>query len=41
MYGKIEKTVDAITLVNIQTGRLAVSGAVETARAGESGRTDA
>ena len=35
---KIEKTVDAITLVNIQTGMLAVSGAVEAARAGESGQ---
>jgi methyl-accepting chemotaxis protein len=35
---KIEKTVDAITLVNIQTGMLAVSGAVEAARAGEAGQ---
>jgi methyl-accepting chemotaxis protein len=35
---KIEKIVDAITLVNIQTNMLAVSGAVEAARAGETGR---
>jgi methyl-accepting chemotaxis protein len=35
---KIEKIVDAITLVNIQTNMLAVSGAVEAARAGEAGR---
>jgi len=35
---KIEKIVDAITLVNIQTGMLAVSGAVEAARAGEAGQ---
>lgn len=35
---KIEKIVDATTLVNIQTGMLAVSGAVEAARAGDAGR---
>lgn len=35
---KIEKIVDAITLVNMQTNMLAVSGAVEAARAGETGR---
>jgi methyl-accepting chemotaxis protein len=35
---KIEKIVDAITLVNIQTSMLAVSGAVEAARAGDAGR---
>jgi methyl-accepting chemotaxis protein len=35
---KIEKIVDAITLVNIQTNMLAVSGAVEAARAGDAGR---
>jgi methyl-accepting chemotaxis protein len=35
---KIEKIVDAITLVNIQTGMLAVSGAVEAARAGDAGQ---
>ena len=35
---KIEKIVDAITLVNVQTNMLAVSGAVEAARAGEAGR---
>ncbi len=34
----IEKTVDAITLVAVQTTMLAVSGAVEAARAGEFGR---
>ena len=38
MGRKIEKIVDAITLVNIQTGMLAVSGAVEAARAGDAGR---
>ena len=38
MGRKIEKIVDAITLVNIQTNMLAVSGAVEAARAGETGR---
>jgi methyl-accepting chemotaxis protein len=35
---KIEKIVDAIALVNIQTNMLAVSGAVEAARTGETGR---
>jgi methyl-accepting chemotaxis protein len=35
---RIEKIVDAISLVNIQTSMLAVSGAVEAARAGETGR---
>ena len=35
---KIEKIVDAIALVNIQTSMLAVSGAVEAARTGETGR---
>jgi methyl-accepting chemotaxis protein len=35
---RIEKIVDAISLVNIQTNMLAVSGAVEAARAGETGR---
>lgn len=35
---KIEKIVDAIALVNIQTNMLAVSGSVEAARAGEAGR---
>ena len=35
---KIEKIVDAIVLVNIQTNMLAVSGAVEAARSGETGR---
>ncbi len=35
---KIEKIVDAITLVNIQTNMLAVSGSVEAARTGETGR---
>jgi methyl-accepting chemotaxis protein len=35
---KIEKIVDAITLVTIQTSMLAVSGAVEAARAGDAGR---
>ncbi|MEP9368375.1 methyl-accepting chemotaxis protein [Xanthobacter sp. VNH20] len=34
----IEKTVDAITLIAVQTTMLAVSGAVEAARAGEFGR---
>lgn len=34
---KIEKIVDAITLVTVQTSMLAVSGAVEAARAGEYG----
>ncbi|MDB5572558.1 MAG: chemotaxis protein [Hyphomicrobiales bacterium] len=35
---KIEKIVDAITLVVVQTSMLAVSGSVEAARAGEAGR---
>ena len=35
---KIEKNVDAIALVTIQTTMLAVSGAVEAARAGDAGR---
>jgi methyl-accepting chemotaxis protein len=35
---KIEKIVDAIALINVQTSMLAVSGAVEAARAGDSGR---
>jgi methyl-accepting chemotaxis protein len=35
---KIEKIVDTITLVAVQTSMLAVSGSVEAARAGESGR---
>ena len=35
---KIEKIVDAIGLVAVQTTMLAVSGSVEAARAGESGR---
>jgi methyl-accepting chemotaxis protein len=35
---RIEKTIDAITLVAVQTSMLAVSGSVEAARAGESGR---
>jgi methyl-accepting chemotaxis protein len=35
---KIEKNVDAIALVTIQTSMLAVSGAVEAARAGDAGR---
>jgi methyl-accepting chemotaxis protein len=35
---KIEKIVDSITLVTIQTSMLAVSGAVEAARAGDAGR---
>jgi methyl-accepting chemotaxis protein len=35
---KIEKIVDSIALVTIQTNMLAVSGAVEAARAGDAGR---
>jgi methyl-accepting chemotaxis protein len=35
---RIEKMIDAITLVAVQTSMLAVSGSVEAARAGESGR---
>ncbi len=35
---RIEKVVDAIGLVTVQTTMLAVSGSVEAARAGESGR---
>ncbi len=35
---KIEKIVDSITLVTVQTTMLAVSGAVEAARAGDAGR---
>jgi methyl-accepting chemotaxis protein len=35
---RIEKIVDAISLVAVQTSMLAVSGAVEAARAGEAGR---
>ena len=35
---KVEKMVDAIALITVQTGMLAVSGSVEAARAGESGR---
>jgi methyl-accepting chemotaxis protein len=35
---KIEKTVDTIALIGVQTSMLAVSGSVEAARAGESGR---
>ncbi|WP_209379614.1 methyl-accepting chemotaxis protein [Pararoseomonas baculiformis] len=35
---RIEKIVDAIALVSVQTNMLAVSGSVEAARAGESGR---
>ena len=35
---KIEKIVDTIALVAVQTSMLAVSGSVEAARAGESGR---
>ncbi|WP_408906677.1 chemotaxis protein CheW [Siccirubricoccus sp. G192] len=35
---RIEKIVDAIALVAVQTNMLAVSGSVEAARAGESGR---
>ena len=34
----IDKIVDGIALVTVQTGMLAVSGAVEAARAGDSGR---
>lgn len=35
---KIEKIVDSIALIAVQTSMLAVSGSVEAARAGESGR---
>ena len=35
---KIEKIIESIALVNIQTNMLAVSGAVEAARAGDAGR---
>jgi methyl-accepting chemotaxis protein len=35
---KIEKNVDSISLITIQTSMLAVSGAVEAARAGDAGR---
>jgi methyl-accepting chemotaxis protein len=35
---RIEKIVDAIALIAVQTSMLAVSGAVEAARAGDSGR---
>ena len=35
---KIEKIVDAIALIAVQTSMLAVSGSVEAARAGDSGR---
>jgi methyl-accepting chemotaxis protein len=35
---KIEKIVDSIALITIQTSMLAVSGAVEAARAGDAGR---
>lgn len=35
---KIEKIIAAIALIAVQTGMLAVSGAVEAARAGDSGR---
>ena len=35
---KIEKIVDGIALIAVQTGMLAVSGSVEAARAGDSGR---
>lgn len=35
---RIEKLIDSIALVSVQTGMLAVSGSVEAARAGESGR---
>jgi methyl-accepting chemotaxis protein len=35
---KVEKIVDAIALITVQTSMLAVSGSVEAARAGESGR---
>lgn len=36
--GRIDKIVDAITTVSVQTGMLAVSGSVEAARAGEFGK---
>lgn len=35
---KVEKIIDTLTLVAVQTSMLAVSGSVEAARAGESGR---
>lgn len=35
---RIEKIIDTITLIAVQTSMLAVSGSVEAARAGESGR---
>jgi methyl-accepting chemotaxis protein len=35
---KVEKIVDAIALITVQTSMLAVSGSVEAARAGDSGR---
>jgi len=35
---KIDKIVDAITMVSVQTNMLAVSGAIEAARAGEFGK---
>ncbi|HET9107562.1 MAG TPA: methyl-accepting chemotaxis protein, partial [Steroidobacteraceae bacterium] len=35
---KIEKTIDALALIAVQTSMLAVSGSVEAARAAESGR---
>jgi methyl-accepting chemotaxis protein len=35
---KVEKMIDAIALISVQTSMLAVSGSVEAARAGESGR---
>ncbi|SMH33588.1 methyl-accepting chemotaxis protein [Azospirillum agricola] len=35
---RIDKVVDAITMVSIQTGMLAVSGSIEAARAGDYGR---
>lgn len=35
---RIEKSIDAIALISVQTSMLAVSGSVEAARAGESGR---